>query len=325
MAKSPASAPRPVSDARRAGEPAPDRNTQRKRLSRREAFAGYGFLLPWMLGFFGLTAIPMVYSLYLAFTDYNLFTAPEWIGIDNFTRMLRDQTLHQSIQITLTYVLVGTPIKLAAALGVALLLNFRDKGSGFFRSAFYAPSLIGASVAIAIVWRALFRESGAVDDGLSFLGIHLGSWIANPSLVLPMMIILGVWQFGAPMVIFLAGLKQVPTELYEAASMDGAGTWRRFVNVTIPMLSPVIFFNLLLEIVHAFQIFGSAYIISNGTGGPAGMTNFYTVYLYKRGFSDLQMGYAAAMAWLLVVVVGVIAFILFKSQKSWVHYGGDNR
>nr|WP_233563687.1 sugar ABC transporter permease [Cryobacterium tepidiphilum] len=294
-------------------------------MSRREAFAGYGFLLPWMLGFFGLTAIPMVYSLYLAFTDYNLFTAPEWIGIDNFTRMLRDQTLHQSIQITLTYVLVGTPIKLAAALGVALLLNFRDKGSGFFRSAFYAPSLIGASVAIAIVWRALFRESGAVDDGLSFLGIHLGSWIANPSLVLPMMIILGVWQFGAPMVIFLAGLKQVPTELYEAASMDGAGTWRRFVNVTIPMLSPVIFFNLLLEIVHAFQIFGSAYIISNGTGGPAGMTNFYTVYLYKRGFSDLQMGYAAAMAWLLVVVVGVIAFILFKSQKSWVHYGGDNR
>lgn len=297
----------------------------RKRRQRKEALAGYGFLLPWIIGFVCLTLGPMIVSLYLAFTSYNLFRAPEWIGLDNFQRMLSDHAFHQSVQITLTYVLVGTPIKLAAALGVALLLNFRDRGAGFFRSAFYAPSLIGASVAIAIVWRALFRGDGPVDEGLSLFGINLGGWVGNPSLVLPMMIILSVWQFGAPMVIFLAGLKQVPTELYEAAQMDGAGAWRKFRNVTLPMLSPVIFFNLLLETIHAFQIFGSAYVISSGTGGPAGMTNFYTVYLYKRGFSDLQMGYASAMAWVLLVVIGLIAFVFFRTSKSWVHYAGDTK
>ncbi|HWS51825.1 MAG TPA: sugar ABC transporter permease, partial [Microbacterium sp.] len=263
---------------------------RRRRGPRRDTVAGYVFLSPWLLGFIGLTAGPMLFSLYLAFTSYNIFSSPEWIGLGNFERMMEDQKFWGSVQITLAYVLVGTPIKLAAALGIALLLNARTRGSGFFRSAFYAPSLIGASVSIAIVWRAMFATDGPVDGTLSFFGIEIGGWVGIPALVLPMIILLAVWQFGAPMVIFLAGLKGVPAELYEAASVDGAGPWRKFINVTLPMLSPVIFFNLLLEMIHAFQIFASAYIIGSGTGGPAGATNYYTVYLYTRAFRDGQLG-----------------------------------
>nr|WP_242061405.1 sugar ABC transporter permease [Microbacterium ureisolvens] len=302
-----------------------NRPGQRQRVVR-ETVAGYGFLVPWLVGFFGLTLIPMAYSLYLSFTSYNIFSPPRWIGLDNYIRMFTsDPAFMQSAQITLIYVLVGTPITLAAALGVAMLLNYRDRGAGFFRSAFYAPSLIGGSVSVAIVWRAMFASDGPVDNALSAIGIDLGGWIGNPALVLPAMILLAIWQFGATMVIFLAGLKQIPKELYEAAEMDGAGPWHRFRAVTLPMLSPVIFFNLLLGLIGAFQVFASAYIISNGTGGPAGMTNFITLYLYKRGFSDGQMGYAAAIAWVLLIVVAIIAFILFRTQRSWVHYAGDNR
>ncbi|MEV5069657.1 sugar ABC transporter permease [Microbacterium sp. LMI12-1-1.1] len=302
-----------------------DRPGMRQRAVK-ETVAGYGFLVPWLVGFFGLTLIPMAYSLYLSFTSYNIFSPPKWIGFDNYIRMFTsDPAFIQSAQITLIYVVVGTPITLAAALAVAMLLNYRDKGAGFFRSAFYAPSLIGGSVSVAIVWRAMFASDGPVDNGLSAIGIDLGGWIGNPALVLPAMILLAIWQFGATMVIFLAGLKQIPKELYEAAEMDGAGAWHRFRAVTLPMLSPVIFFNLLLGLIGAFQVFASAYIISNGTGGPAGMTNFITLYLYKRGFSDGQMGYAAAIAWVLLIVVAVIAFILFRTQRSWVHYAGDNR
>ncbi len=298
---------------------------QRQR-ARRETAAGYAFLVPWLVGFFGLTLVPMAYSLYLSFTSYNIFSPPKWIGLDNYVRLFTaDPNFMQSAQITLIYVLVGTPITLLAALGVAMLLNYRDKGASFFRSAFYAPSLIGGSVSVAIVWRAMFNTDGPVDSGLNVLGIDLGGWIGQPGLILPMMILLSVWQFGSTMVIFLAGLKQVPKELYEAAEMDGANAWRRFRAVTVPLLSPVIFFNLLLGLIGAFQVFASAYIISNGTGGPAGMTNFITVYLYKTGFADGRMGYAAAIAWVLLVVVAIIAFILFRTQKSWVHYSGDNR
>jgi len=310
----------------RRGTPEQVERPGQKARARRETLAGYGFLIPWLLGFFGLTLIPMGYSLYLSFTRYNIFQPPEWIGLDNYVRMFTDDpSFMQSAQITLIYVLVGTPITLAAALAVAMLLNYRDRGAGFFRSSFYAPSLIGASVSVAIVWRAMFADGGPVDNSLSAIGIDLGGWIGNPDLVLPAMILLAIWQFGATMVIFLAGLKQIPKELYEAAEMDGAGAWNRFRAVTIPMLSPVIFFNLLLGLIGAFQVFSSAYIISNGSGGPAGMTNFITLYLYKRGFSDGQMGYAAAIAWVLLVVVAVIAFILFRTQRSWVHYSGDNR
>ena len=306
---------------------APPTKGSQARRSRRaaETRAGYAFLTPWLLGFLLLTAGPMLASLYLAFTNYNLFSAPEWIGFDNFTRMFSDPQYLQSVKVTSIYVLVGTPIKLAAALAVAMLLNTKRRGQGAYRSIFYAPSLIGASVSIAIVWKAMFIDDGVVDQIGQVFGREPGGWVGNPSMTMPMMILLTVWQFGAPMVIFLAGLKQVPNELYEAAEMDGAGSVRKFLRITLPMLSPVLFFNLLLETIHSFQIFGSAFIISGGTGGPAGSTLFYTLYLYRRGFVDFQMGYAAAMAWVLVLVVGIITFIFFKTSKSWVHYSGETK
>ncbi|WP_245861609.1 carbohydrate ABC transporter permease [Compostimonas suwonensis] len=280
------------------------------------------FLSPWLLGFFGLTAGPMLVSLYLAFTDYNLFNPPQWVGLDNFVELFHDPQYLQSVGVTLTYVVIGTPLKLASALGVAMLLNRSSRVQGFYRSALYVPSLLGASVSIAIVWKAMFSNGGVVDEILSAVGIHLGGWVGSVTLAMPMMIILACWQFGAPMVIFLAGLKQIPGELYEAASLDGAGAFRKFIGVTLPMLGPVLLFNLILDTIGSFQIFAPAYIISGGQGGPAGATMFYTLYLYIQGFTDFRMGYASAMAWLLVVVLGIVTYLFFRSSKSWANYTG---
>ena len=312
--------------ARQRPAPAPAPASAGSRRARRaETRTGYAFLAPWLVGFLVLTAGPMLASLYLAFTDYNLFRAPEWVGLENFQRLLEDKRYLQSVKITLIYVLVGTPVKLAAALAVALLLDGVTKAQGFYRSAFYAPSLIGASVSIAIVWKAMFSDGGIVDVGLTGLGFPGEGWVGNPDRTMPMMILLSTWQFGGPMVIFLAGLKQVPKELHEAAAVDGAGSLRRFWNITVPMLSPVIFFNLLLETINAYQIFASAFIISNGQGGPAGSTLFYTLYLYLRGFQDSRMGYASAMAWVLALVIGLITLVMFRTSKSWVHYSGESK
>jgi len=302
---------------------APGRRPRQGLRARAEARAGYLFLLPWLVGFFVLTVGPMIASLYLSFTDYDLFGMPEFIGAENYQNLFADPRFRKSAQVTGLYVVLGVPIKLAAALAVAMLLNAKRKGLGFYRSAFYAPSLVAVSVSIAIVWRAMFMDDGAVDRALSVFGIHLGGWVGNTSMIMPMFILLAVWAFGAPMVIFLAGLKQVPGELYEAADMDGAGRWRKFVNITLPMLSPVIFFNLLMETINSFQVFASAFIISSGTGGPADSSLFYTLYLYIKGFNEFRMGYASAMAWILVIVVGILTLIFFRTSKFWVHYAGE--
>ncbi|GAA4427804.1 sugar ABC transporter permease [Georgenia halophila] len=304
---------------------APPPNAARRRRRAAETRAGYGFLSPWLLGFFGLTALPMLASLYLAFTDYDLFNTPNFIGLDNFRRLFEDPQFIQSAKVTAVYAIIGTPVKLVASLAVAMLLNNKHHGKGFYRSVFYAPSLIGASVSVAIVWKAMFIDQGIVARVGEVIGIEWGGWVGDPSKTMPMFILLAVWQFGAPMVIFLAGLKQIPNELYEAASVDGAGPVRKFFRITLPMLSPVIFFNLLLETIGSFQIFASAFIISNGTGGPAGSTLFYTLYLYQRGFADFQMGYASAMAWVLLVVVAIITLVMFRSTRFWVHYGGEEK
>ncbi|MEU5048025.1 MULTISPECIES: carbohydrate ABC transporter permease [Streptomyces] len=287
---------------------------------RRENLVGYLFMSPWIAGFLLLTAGPMIASLYYAFTRYNLFTPPEWVGLDNFTTMFQDPRWQKSVEVTLKYVVVATPLKLLLALGVAMLLAQKRRGQGLYRAAFYMPSLIGASVSVGFVWRALFSDDAIVDRTQKVFGIDVGGWIGNPDYVLYSLVALSVWQFGAPMVIFLAGLKQVPQELYEAAEMDGAGPLRRFWNITLPMISPVLFFNVLLESIHAFQVFGSAYVVSNTQCGPADATLVYTCYLYQKGFKEAQMGFAAAMAWTLVLAVALVTAVLFWSQKKWVHY-----
>lgn len=268
----------------------------------------YLFLGPWLLGAIGLTVAPMVVSLYLSFTDYDLFNSPRWVGFDNYAKLFGDDPRYlHSVGVTLRYVAWSVPLKLVLALAVALLLNsLRGKGQAFFRSAFYAPSLLGASVGLALAWRAIFD-----------------TWVDTPDHALLTIVLLSAWQFGAPMVIFLAGLQQIPRDLVDAAAVDGAGWWRRLWSVTLPMLSPVLFFNLVLETIHAFQAFTQAFVVSGGRGGPADSTLFYTLYLYERGFTEFRMGYASAMAWVLLVAIAVITAVLFRTSRYWVFYGDE--
>jgi multiple sugar transport system permease protein len=299
---------------------------EEKRLAAKEAGrdnkAGYLFLLPWLIGLVVIVAGPMFASLYLSFTNYSLIQAPEWVGLDNYLRMLEDPRLHKSLSVTFIYVIVGVPAQLIVALGVAMLLNEGMRGLAFYRSIFYLPSMLGASVAIAVLWRQMFEVDGLVNQLLRQVGIPATtSWIADPQYALWTIILLHVWTFGSPMVIFLAGLRQIPGMYYEAASVDGASKWAQFRKITLPLLSPIIFFNLVLQVINAFQSFTQAYVVSNGTGGPADSTLFYTLYLYQRGFVQFQMGYAAAMAWLLVVIIAVFTAINFYFSKRWVFYG----
>ncbi|CAL9325817.1 sugar ABC transporter permease [Streptomyces olindensis] len=301
-------------EAERAPAPAPKRRPQREREG-----AAWVFLSPWVLGAIVLTLLPMAVSLYLSFTDYDLFTPPKWVGLRNYTQMFtEDPRYWRSVVTTLTYVVVAVPLQLALALVVALALKGMKRGKAFYRSAFYAPSLLGASMSIALVWRAIFNDGGTVD--------HLfgtGGWVNKPGWALLAVALLTVWQFGAPMVIFLAGLQQIPAELYEAAACDGASKWRQFLSVTVPMLSPVIFFNLVLQTIQAFQVFTPAFAVSAGKGGPADSTLVYTMYLYDRGFVASHMGYASAMAWVLLVVIGVVTAVLFRTSRSWVFYASE--
>jgi multiple sugar transport system permease protein len=292
----------------------------RKRSNR----AGYAFLLPWFAGLALFTLGPMAFSLYLSFTDYSLLEAPHWVGLANYRQMLdNDPRYLHSVGVTVRYVLFSVPLKLALALAVALVLNRRRRGTGLYRAGYYLPSLLGTSVAVALAWRMMFGDSGTVQTLLGKVGVHAPDFVHNPSWALWTLILLAMWQFGAPMVIFLAGLKQIPADLYDAAAVDGASWWTRFIRITVPMLSPVIFFNLVLEMIHSFQAFTPAYVVSGGTGGPADATLFYTLYLYQKGFGDFQFGYASAMAWLLLAVVGVVTVILFRLSRLWVFYGDE--
>jgi multiple sugar transport system permease protein len=283
--------------------------------------AAFLFLLPWLIGLVVITIGPMIASLYLSFTDYSLLAPPNWIGIKNYQRMFSDPRLLNSIRVTLTFVIVSTPLQLGLALGIAVVLNRGMRGLAFYRSVFYLPSLMGSSVAIALLWRQIFGTDGLVNQILRTLGwANPPGWIADPSTALYTIILLHVWTFGSPMIIFLAGLRQIPTMYYEAASVDGASKWTQFWQITMPLLSPIIFFNLVLQIIGAFQSFTQAFIVSGGQGGPSDSTMFYTLYLYQQGFAQLDMGYAASMAWLLVLIVGAFTFLNFFLSKFWVFY-----
>ncbi|KFC68812.1 putative ABC sugar transporter [Devosia sp. LC5] len=282
---------------------------------------GYLFLLPWFIGFFGLTIGPMITSFYLSFTNFDLLQAPQWVGASNYVRMFTaDPKFSASMRVTLFFVIFSVPLKLAFALAVAMLLNRGIKGLPMYRALFYLPSLLGASVAIAILWRQIFAGDGLVNKLLALFGIIGPSWISNPNYSLWTLIILSIWQFGSPMIIFLAGLRQIPQDMYEAASLDGASKWRQFVKITLPLLTPVVFFNAIIQTIEAFKSFTPAFIISGGTGNPINSTLFYTLYLYQEAFGFFRMGYASALAWVLLALVGLFTAFSFLTSKYWVHY-----
>lgn len=302
----------------------------------------YLFLMPWLLGFFILTLYPMGYSLVLSFTDYD-FTKPgstQFIGFGNYQKMFGsvfgldeftastgevmrvDPYYMKSLSVTFTYVFVSVPLKLLFALAVAMLMNQKLRGVSFYRAVYYIPTLLGGSIAIAVLWRKLFEKNGLVNDVLGAFGFtNLPGWITDPDYALWTLILLSVWQFGSSMIIFLAGLKQIPQEFYDAASVDGANKVQQFFAVTIPLLSPVILFNLVIQMIGAFQAFTQAYIIGGGRGGVLNSTLFYTLHLYIQGWTYHEMGYASAMAWVLLIIIGVFTAIAFRSSKWWVSYG----
>lgn len=286
-----------------------------------ESRAGYAFLLPWLIGFFGLTLGPTLVSLYLSFTRFDLFRSPHWVGLGNYIRIATDDPdFTASMRVTFAYVFFSVPLKLVFALTLAMVLNRGIRGLPIYRAIFYLPSLLGASVAIAILWRQLFAGDGLVNSVLANFGIEGPSWISDPRYSLWTLVLLSVWQFGSPMVIFLAGLRQIPQDLYEAASIDGASRVRKFLSITLPLLTPVIFFNFVVQMIDAFQSFTPAFIVSRGTGGPLSSTLFYALYIYQEAFSHFQMGYAAALAWILLVLIALFTAFSFLTARLWVFY-----
>ncbi len=297
----------------------PPPKARRRRRSDGDGWGAYLFLLPWFIGML-FTIIPFGASLVLSFTNYNLLQAPSFIGFDNFVRLFSDPKIATSARVTLVYTFVAVPVAMAVALGVALLLNRGVRGLPFYRSVFFLPSLIGASVAVVMLWRSIFGYEGIVNKFLAVFGIQGPGWVTDPDWALVTLVTLSVWGFGGAMVIFLAGLRQIPRMYYEAASVDGAGPLRQFRSITLPLLSPVIFFNLILSLIGALQVFTQGYVFSGGTGGPADSTLFFNLYLYQEGFLRFHMGYASAMAWVMFVVIAFFTAINFLISKYWVFY-----
>jgi multiple sugar transport system permease protein len=290
----------------------------------RKNFAGYAFLTPWLIGFLLLAIGPILFSLFLSFTKYNVINPPQWIGLDNYAYMFgRDARFRKALQVTFTFVAFAVPAKLIFALAVAMVLDKGIRAIGIYRALFYLPSILGGSIAVAILWRQLFNADGVVNTLLAFIGVDGPSWLADPRYSLWTLIALAVWQFGSPMLIFLAGLRAIPQELYEAAEIDAAGKVKQFFAITVPLLAPVIFFNLVLQMIEAFKSFSGAFIISGGSGAPLDSLLFYTVYLFNEAFSFLRMGYASALAWVLLAIIAAFTAIAFWTSKYWVHYEGE--
>ncbi len=282
--------------------------------------AAYVFVLPFIIGFTAFILFPMLMSLVFSFTRYNILTAPEFTGLDNYVKMFTDDPLFwKSFQVTMYYVVFSVPLRLLMALLVALLLARPSRLSGFYRAVLYLPSIIGSSVAVAILWKRFFASDGVFNSILSLTGLEVSiPWLGRVDTAIWTLIILSIWQFGSSMLIFLAGLKQIPQYLYEAATIDGASGWTKFWKITLPMLSPTIFFNLINQLINGFMAFTQSYIITEGK--PLNSTLFYTVYMYQNSFKYSKLGYGCAMAWFMVIVVGTLTALLFITQKRWVYY-----
>lgn len=287
----------------------------------REALTFYILILPWLIGFIVFLGYPMLRSLYLSFTDYDLLSAPRWIGFRNYERIFRDPEFWQSLKVTLIFALGSVPGGTIIALALAMVLAQKLKGVNFWRTIFFMPSIL-STIAVSILWLYIFKpEGGLLNIMLGWFGIEGPGWIASEQWALPALIIMSWWNIGGQMVIYLAGLKGIPESLYEAAEIDGANGWAKFRHVTIPMLSPTIFFNVVLAIIGALQIFDAGWVMTRG--GPNNATLFYMINLYERAFNFVQMGYASALAWILFIIIMVITVLVFRSSALWVFYESE--
>jgi multiple sugar transport system permease protein len=299
-------------------------------LGRRESRWGYLFIIPWMVGFVVFTAGPMIASLVLSMTRYNIMSPPTWVGLENYVKLFTgDPKFWHSLGVTVTYALVAIPLGLIFGFALAYLLNLRVPGVPFWRTVFYMPAVMPA-VASALLWGAILNPRyGILNWFLSLAGIRGPGWLASRTWALPALVIMSLWSVGGGMIIYLAGLQSIPTTLYESAQIDGASGWQQVRHITIPLMTPVIFFNLVIGIIGTFQYFTEVYVLTStatgGLGGPADATLFYNIYLYNNAFRYLNMGYASALAWVLFVIVLLLTLLVFRSSAAWVYYEGEVR
>jgi multiple sugar transport system permease protein len=294
--------------------------------SRSSTGKGLAFAAPWLLHFLVFIAAPIVLSFYYSLCDYDTLSPPRWVGGDNYRWLLtQDPLFWRSLQNTFYMVLVGLPLSTGVSLGLAFLLNQKVRGIAFYRTVFYLPSIVPV-VATSILWLWLLNpEIGLINTGLARIGIRGPGWMIDPHWAKPALILMGLWSAGGGMIIYLAGLQDVPQSLYEAAALDGAGPWACLWHVTLPFLSPILLFNLVMGLIGFFQYFTQAYVMTNGSGGPQDATLFYALRLFRSGFIDFNMGYASAMAWVLFGITLVCAFVIFRTSARWVYYAGESR
>ena len=292
-----------------------------KKAMNNERTAGIIFTMPFTIGFLLFMIVPMGISLYYSFCSYDILSPPVFTGLQNFKTMFADETFYKSIKVTFFFAFVSVPLRLLFALIVAMLLLKSTKLTGFYRAAYYLPSIIGGSVAVAILWKRMFATDGVINKLLQAVGINCTmSWLGNTKTAIWVLIILAVWQFGSSMLIFLSSLKQIPQSLYEAANVDGANGISKFFRITLPLLTPTIFFNLVMQMINGFLAFTQSYIITQGK--PMNSTLFYTVYMYQQSFEFYNTGYGAALAWVMLAMIGMITLFLFATKKFWVYEGG---
>jgi len=309
-------------------KPLPGRARRRsawlRRWKKRETWLFYLCISPWLIGFFIWIAGPMIYSLYLSFTSWDLFTAPQWVGLDNYKDMITDNPdFWQSLKVTAVYTFVSVPLSLTLALALALLLNSKVRGITFFRTIFYLPAVLPA-IAVAVLWIWVFNPSyGILNTMLSMVGIQGPKWLGDPKWALAALILMSLWSLGASMIIFLAGLQGISPTLYEAAELDGANKAQQLFRITIPQLTPTIFFNLVLSIIASMQVFTQAYAMTEG--GPRKATLFYMYYLFDMAFIKFRMGYASALAWLLFIIILVFTLLVIRSSSLWVYYESETK
>lgn len=290
-------------------------------MHKKDKYLGYLYIAPWLIGFLVLTLYPFIMSFLYSFTDYDMFHL-NFVGLSNYLKIFReDRTFRSSLSKTILYTCISVPMKLAVALAVALMLNKIRRGRSIYYTIFYLPSILGSSVALAILWKYVFKKDGLLNLLLGAIGITGANWLGNPKLVLYVMMILPLWQMGAPMVLFLAALKNVPEDIIDASRIDGARPFQVFYTITLPMISPIIFFNIIMQTIEIIQIFTPAYLITKG--GPVKQTYLYSLYLYDTAFRDLKTGYASSLSWILFVIIITFTLVLFATSKKWVFYGDE--